>query len=158
MNVLFDYINQFSPSEIENNLSEYLKSIKDSAEQNLEDSFSKVPLFKNDCLKEYENQALQIYEALDVLLSASKEYKERIFENVHQNTLKKLYAMFLSEAKKIYLANQLIKKTNDISDLIGKKLEKNSSKIRIKQIDFKKIFKLRYIKTKLKRRRDALFR
>lgn len=148
MNALFDYINQFSPFEIERELSDYLKSLMDSAEQHLEDVFSKAPLFKNGFLNETENQAERIYKALDILLSAPEKYKERIFENIHKDTIKELYAMFLKEAKNIFLTNQLIKKANEISNLIGKKLENKSNVIRIKKIDFKRIFKYRYIKMK----------
>lgn len=148
MNAVFDYINGFSPFEIESELFDYLKSLKDSAEQNLEDQYSKTPLFKNNFINELDNQADKIYKSLDVLLSASKEYKETIFKILPKEGVEKLYRRFLKEARDTYLNNLLIRKTKDISDIIGKQLESNSAKIRIKQIDFKKIFKYLYIREK----------
>lgn len=148
LNNIFDYINEFPDGVLENELTDYLRSLIQSAQQQLDDAFSKAPLFQSYALTSKKDQASDVYKACDQLLSANGEYQSEIFNKISKNDVIELYLSFVHKAKDIYLQNKTISKTNEITNLIGQQLEKSSTKIRIKPINFEKIFKYRYIKTK----------
>ncbi len=148
LNSVLDFINELPAFEIEKELKNYLESLVQSANQNLEDAYSKVPLFQNRQLDEKDNKAISLYQAFDTLLSAQESYSKIIFNKISKREILSLYFNFVNEAKMVDLKNTLIEKANNIGAYVGQKLESNSTKIRIKKIDFKKTFKYRYAKTK----------
>ena len=148
LNNIFDYINEFPGGVLENELTDYLNSLIQSAKQQLDDAFSKAPLFQSDALPSKKDQASNVYKACDQLLSTNGDYQAEIFNKLSKTDVIELFLSFVQKAKSIYLQNKTISKTNEIADFIGQQLEKSSTKIRIKQINFEKLFKYRYVKTK----------
>lgn len=148
LNDVFDFINELSPFDIEKDLEKYITSLIESARQDLDDVYSASPLFQNKQLAELDNQATILYKSFDRLLSSSGIYAEKILKEIPRRVLINLYFDFLKEAKSVFLRNKLIEKANNIGNYVGQNLEKNSTKIRIKEIDFKKVFEYRYSKFK----------
>ncbi len=147
LNSVFDYIEEMPNAVLNTKLTEYLTSLLESAKQNLNDAYSMCPLFKMDSLSLKKDAATEIYKSLDTLLS-STEYKNVIFEKLSIDAAKELYYKFISIAKEITLKNTLINRANKIAENVGQQLEHSSASIRVKEADFKKLFKYRYAKKK----------
>lgn len=148
LNQIFDYLDSLNYPSLLEEYESSLKSLHDSAQQNINDSYSQVPLFHTSPIKSTDMRHVNDdIKAVDQLLS-DKEEEKLINQYLSKERLMGLYYSLLEKAKKAYKQEILILKTNEIVKTIASHLAGKSSKIQIKPFDFTKLFAVRYARAK----------
>lgn len=146
---IMNFIDLIDVSTCYTQLEEYISSLKENASQSISDLYSKMHLFNYVPIQPKSvDEIKNIIKAIDILLSASIEYKKDIEESIDTKKLETLFNLMVQKCKSLFKENLEINYTNSILKLISKSLGIKSSVVQIQNVDLSEIFKLRYIRYK----------
>lgn len=146
-NVLLKRIDAFANTNVGLLIKEYIESLKNKADSQLQDAYSVLPLFNYKMTNSVSFQSVNtIFSSLDSLLSIDDSYKKKIDESGIRDNLINLYYFFLEEKKRISRDNKVIEIANDWHKSVSQLLGEESVAVQIKDVDLNFIYKCIYAK------------
>lgn len=97
---IMNFIDLIDVSNCYTQLEEYISSLKENASQSISDLYSKMHLFNYVPIQfKSVDEIKNIIKAIDILLSASIEYKKDIEESIDTKKLKTLFNLIVQTQK-----------------------------------------------------------
>lgn len=149
LNAIFDVIDHSNVLTTESALSDYVSTLRESANRKLHDSFSDAPLFNYSPFAMIDAEPMKkLVNAVEELINASSPEKEDIEKVIKRTDLIALYKIFLEKEKKLYRSSKIIFLANQSMKLVSDALGIKSSAVQIKSVSFYDLLKARYLRFK----------
>lgn len=134
---LDDYLKTTSIDEDENDITNYLKSLKEFAlEQDLRDAYSKCKIYSSSKFQILEDKTLiSLIDNVKAILN-NNIYNEIVFKYLNKDSLVQLYLELIKIQNEKKIQNKKKKWINEFIDEVKPKLEFESSSIKILDVNF----------------------
>lgn len=141
INIAFDILEQASADELSALFGTYFKSLKECADEQIIDIYSKCNLYNFSNLQKLSvADCDNLIQAVETLLNAKDKYKQIVENAIDRKNLVKLYCELINRKKRIAYCNKTIEITNKICNQISSLLGQESSAKQIKRFDIVSFF------------------